>query len=128
MPLFLYSDHFNCQSMTPDSPPFRDLSNRQDILKEALIYLIIIVSGIKSSKMRRTLIYLASLILSTRFLVSSGSCAIAPFPIVIGGSVANTYLYQIDYHAVTGKIVAVGNTGDTQVSSINYWTPFIVVY
>ena len=80
--------------------------------------------------MKRTLIYLASLTLSTRFLVSSGSCTVAPFPIVIGGSVDASNLLQMDYHALTDRIVAVGRTNDIGMSTnkIGDFSPFIVVY
>ena len=79
--------------------------------------------------MRKTLIYLASLLLSTSFLVSCGSCTVAPFPIVIGGSVSNTYLFQMDYHALTDRIVGVGTTYDTGMSiNIVGYSPFIAVY
>ena len=81
--------------------------------------------------MRKTLIYLASLLLSTRFLVSCGSCTVAPFPIVIGGSVGSTYLFQMDYHALTDRIVGVGYTYDTGMMSTNIvgsYSPIITVY
>ena len=91
-------------------PPFPDLSNSKDIVEEAIIYLIVILAGIKSNKITKILLFLASLLLSTRLLVSCGSCTVAPFPIVIGGSVDNTYLVQMDYHALTDRIVGVGHT------------------
>ena len=79
--------------------------------------------------MRKTLIYLACLLLSTRFLVSCGSCTVAPFPIVIGGSVSGTYLLQMDYHALTDRIVGVGYTLDIGMSTnIVDYSPFIAVY
>ena len=80
--------------------------------------------------MRKTLIYLACLLLSTSFLVSCGSCTVAPFPIVIGGSVADTALWQMDYHALTDRIVGVGTTSDTGMSTniVGICSPFITVY
>ena len=95
-----------------------------------VLYLIIILGGIKSKKMRKTLIYLASLLLSTSFLVSCGSCTVAPFPIVIGGSVGDTYLYQMDYHALTDRIVGVGCTSDWGMSTykVGSCSPIITVY
>ena len=98
-------------------PPFPDLSNSKDIVEEAIIYLIVILAGIKSNKIRKILLFLASLLLYTRLLVSCGSCTVAPFPIVIGGSVGATYLLQMDYHALTDKIVGVGYTFDTGMST-----------
>ena len=80
--------------------------------------------------MRKTLIYLACLLLSTRLLVSCGSCTVAPFPIVIGGSVGGTYLWQMDYHALTDRIVGVGMTYDTGMSTniVGGYSPIIAVY
>ena len=88
------------------------------------------MGGIKSKKIRKTLIYLACLLLSTRFLVSCGSCTVAPFPIVIGGSVGWTYLDQMDYHALTDRIVAGGGTADSGMSTniVGSYGPFIIVY
>ena len=80
--------------------------------------------------MRKTLIYLACLLLSTRFLVSCGSCTVAPFPIVIGGSVGWTYLDQMDYHALTDRIVAGGGTADSGMITniVGVFSPIIIVY
>ena len=66
--------------------------------------------GIKNKKTMKLLIYLASLTLSIRSLVSSGSCTVAPFPIVIGGNIGTTTIYQMDYHTLTDRIVSVGDT------------------
>ena len=81
--------------------------------------------------MKKTLIFVASLLLSTSILVSCGSCTVAPFPIVIGGSVDHTYLWQMDYHALTDRIVGVGHTYDTGMSTnipVGIYSPIIVVY
>ena len=91
-------------------PPFPDLSNSKDIVEEAIIYLIVILAGIKSNKIRKILLFLASLLLYTRLLVSCGSCTVAPFPIVIGGNIGTTTIYQMDYHTLTDRIVSVGDT------------------
>ena len=111
-------------------PPFPDLSNSKDIVEEAIIYLIVILAGIKSNKIRKILLFLASLLLSTRFLVSCGSCTVAPFPIVIGGSVDHTYLWQMDYHALTDRIVGVGEARDIGMITniVGLYIPFIIVY
>ena len=75
---------------------------------------------------------MACLLLSTTLLVSCGSCTVAPFPIVIGGnvSVGGTNLYQMDYHALTDRIVGVGRTYDTgMITNIfGAYSPFIAVY
>ena len=133
MPLLIDSVAFNIflQSLTTNLPPFPDLSNSKDIVEEAIIYLIVILAGIKSNKITKILLFLASLLLSTRLLVSCGSCTVAPFPIVIGGSVSYTCLHQIDYHALTGRIVGVGYTNDTGMSTniqVGSYTPIIAVY
>ena len=63
---------------------------------------MLLLLGIARNKMMKTLIYLVLLgTLSTRFMVSSGSCNVAPFPLIIGGTLSDTYLDQIDYHAPT---------------------------
>ena len=67
---------------------------------------------------------------STMLLVSAGSCTVAPFPIVIGGSFDDTYLYQMDFHALTDRIVAVGDTHDTGICTniVGNSSPYIAVY
>ena len=50
---------------------------------------------------------------SKLLLISGGSCSVASFPIAIGGSLGTTNLYQMDFHALTDRIVAVGYTFDT---------------
>ena len=111
-------------------PPFPDLSNSKDIVDEAIIYLIVILAGIKSNKITKILLFLASLLLSTRLLVSCGSCTVAPFPIVIGGSFGGTYLWQMDYHALTDRIVGVGEARDIGMITniVGLYIPFIIVY
>ena len=77
---------------------------------------MLILGGIKSK--RNTFLYVTLLgALSRIILVSSGSCTVAPFPIVIGGSISNTYIIQIDYHSITDRIVAVGSTFDTGINT-----------
>jgi hypothetical protein len=75
------------------------------------------------------MLILIMLIFSERLLTSSTDCR-APFPIVIGGSERDTYLNQIEFHAPTDRIVAVGYTYDSGMSTNceGSPTPYIVVY
>ena len=54
----------------------------------------------------------------------------APFPIVIGGSISYSLLYQIDFDAFSNRIAAVGDTTDTgmSINIVGGFSPFISVY
>ena len=96
-----------------------------------MIFTTLIFGGIKSKKARKSLVYFALMgIVSIKLMVSSGSCTVAPFPIVIGGSNYDTFVGQIDYHAATDRIVAVGYTKDAgmSINIFGVFSPYIVVY